>query len=87
MVNAVVALACETVKAGYGALVFCGSRRISEVTASIISRAIPPAVDEEVLDRRRDVLSSLRSLAVGIDEVLEKTIPLGVAFHRKVRHS
>ena len=84
MANAVVALACETVISGYGALVFCGSRRISEITASIISRAIPLPVDEEVLDRRRDVLSSLRSLSVGVDEMLEKTIPSGVAFHRKV---
>ena len=82
MVNAVVALACETVCAGYGALVFCGSRRICESTAALIARAVPQIVDEDVLDRRRDVLSSLRSLSVGLDETLEKTILSGVAFHR-----
>ena len=84
MVNAIVALACETVCAGYGALIFCGSRRICEITAALIARAIPRIVDDDVLDRRKDVLSSLRSLSVGLDETLEKTILSGVAFHRTI---
>ena len=84
MINAVVALACQTVRAGYGALVFCSSRRVCEITAVLIARAVPRTIDENMLDRRRDVLSSLRSLSVGLDETLEKTILSGVAFHRRI---
>lgn len=42
-----------------------------------------PDCDDEVLEQRQDVIHDLRSLPVGLDEVLEKTIPTGVGFHRK----
>ena len=84
IVNAVVALAMETVRAGYAALVFCASRSCCQATATLISGAMPAYedLDSASLDRRKDILSSLRSLSVGLDDILEKTIIQGVAFHR-----
>ncbi|MCJ1306382.1 hypothetical protein MMC25_000024 [Agyrium rufum] len=79
--NAVVSLTYETVQAGYGALVFCGSRMICESTAETIARTMSGKVASDVLDRRKDLLTSLRALPIGLDAVLEQTIPSGVAFH------
>lgn len=82
--NAVVSLAVETVNAGYGVLIFCGGRQGCQSTALLIHEAIPSRVDpsDDILSRRKDVLSDLRSLATGLDEILAKTIIKGVAFHR-----
>lgn len=79
--DAVVALAIETATAGFGALVFCGGRHGCQATAALIADTMPPEVDRIVIDRREDVISELRSLAVGLDDTLEKTIICGVAFH------
>ncbi|KAJ2905036.1 hypothetical protein MKZ38_006429 [Zalerion maritima] len=83
ILNSVVALACETAWAGYGALVFTNSRVGCEADALLISRAMPTwdSLDSETIERRLDVLSDLRSLSTGLDTVLEQTIPYGVAFH------
>ncbi|KAL9030231.1 MAG: hypothetical protein Q9196_001625 [Gyalolechia fulgens] len=78
--NAVVALAVETAREGYGALIFCGGRQACQVTAHLVSLAMPEREDE-MLEKRQDVINDLRSLPVGLDEVLGKTIPRGVAFH------
>lgn len=85
VINAVVSLAIETVRAGYGALVFCSGRQGCQVNALLISEAMPPASDAnpDVFNRRKQVLTELRSLPVGLDSSLEKTIPRGVAFHRR----
>jgi DNA polymerase theta len=85
LINAVVTLANETARAGYGALVFCGSRVGCERDAVIISQVLPRVneVGVKTLDRRRDLLNDLRSTNTGLDHILEKTIPLGVAFHRE----
>lgn len=82
--NAVISLAIETVKAGYGVLIFCGGRQACQSTALLVSEAMPGRLDitKDILDRRNDVLSDLRSLPVGLDEILGKTIIKGVAFHR-----
>ena len=80
--NAVVSLTIETVEAGYGVLVFCGGRHGCQATASLISEAMPNAVEDAVLDRRKDAINDLRSLPTGFDETMEKTIIQGVAFHR-----
>ena len=84
MSNAVVSLAVETVKAGYGALIFCNGRQGCQSTAQLVSEAMPSAseTEEYVLDKRKDVISDLRSLAVGLDETLGITVMRGVAFHR-----
>lgn len=81
--NAVVSLAIETAKAGYGALIFCSGRQGCQSTASLVSEAMPALsdVDEKLLDRREDVVSELRSLPVGLDDTLDKTVMRGVAFH------
>jgi replicative superfamily II helicase len=84
MTNAVVALAIETVKAGYGALIFCSGRQGCQSMASLVGQAMPtlPGTEDEVLDKREDVIGDLRSLAVGLDETLGITVMQGVAFHR-----
>ncbi|KAK0731602.1 P-loop containing nucleoside triphosphate hydrolase protein [Lasiosphaeris hirsuta] len=81
--NAVVALANETARAGYGVLVFSSSRAGCESDAVLISRVLPALHDAPtaVQERRLDLLGDLRSLSSGIDPKLEQTIPAGVAFH------
>ena len=84
LINAVVSLANETARGNYGALVFCSSRGGCERDAVLISQVLPrpDEVDLETMSRRRDLLGDLRSTTTGLDHVLEKTIPVGVAFHR-----
>ncbi|MCJ1463646.1 hypothetical protein MMC07_002254 [Pseudocyphellaria aurata] len=81
--NAVVSLAIETVSAGYGVLIFCGGRQACQSTALLVHEAMPgrKEITKNILDRRKDALSDLRSLSVGLDEILGKTILKGVAFH------
>ncbi|KAE9381757.1 DEAD/DEAH box helicase [Stipitochalara longipes BDJ] len=83
LVNAVVALSNETARAGYGALVFCSSRPGCEKDAMLISQVLPSAeeIDSSTAEKRRELLNDLRSTATGLDLILEKTIPTGVAFH------
>ncbi|CRK41039.1 hypothetical protein BN1708_008436 [Verticillium longisporum] len=84
VVNSVVALAAETARAGYGALVFAGSRGACETDAKLIARVLPQQeeVESTVFDKRVGLLAELRSLSTGLDAALEETIPSGVAFHR-----
>ncbi|KAJ8059358.1 hypothetical protein OCU04_012312 [Sclerotinia nivalis] len=86
LLNSVVALANETARSGYGVLVFCSSRLGCERDALLISQVLPPvdAVDPIIMNRRRDLLSDLRNTSGGLDQVLEKTVLMGVAFHRRV---
>ncbi|AEO66042.1 uncharacterized protein THITE_2065919 [Thermothielavioides terrestris NRRL 8126] len=83
--NAVVALANEAARAGYGVLVFSSSRAGCESDAILISRVMPmfAEVDPATQEKRLDLLGDLRSLSTGLDPKLEQTIPFGVAFHRK----
>ena len=70
--------------AGFGALVFCSGRQSCQNMAALISEAMPlGSCTDDILDRRRDVLNDLRSLPVGLDDVLGRTIIQGVAFHRE----
>lgn len=83
MTNAMVALAIDTATAGYGALVFCGSRQACQIHAAVISEAMPTAqIDSDELSKRLDLLAELRSLPSGLDPVLESIIGKGVGFHR-----
>ncbi|KAH7417138.1 DEAD/DEAH box helicase [Cadophora sp. MPI-SDFR-AT-0126] len=83
LINSVISLANETARSGYGALVFCSSRTGCERDAELISMALPqPAeVNPLTMDRRTELLNDLRSTNSGLDQVLEKTVPVGVAFH------
>lgn len=85
VLNAVVTLTHETALAGYGALVFAGSRGMCESDARWISRVMPQPheIDPTLLEKRMSLLGDLRSLGTGVDPVLEETVLLGVAFHRK----
>ena len=85
MTNSMVALAVHTATAGFGALVFCGSRQACQLHASIISDAMPGSsdVDSVELSKRLDLLAELRSLPSGLDPVLETTLVKGVGFHRE----
>ncbi|CVK88973.1 related to DNA polymerase theta [Fusarium mangiferae] len=69
VLNAVVTLAHETAVAGFGALVFAGSRGMCESDARWISRAMPQPheLKADVVDRRMDLLGELRSLNTGVD--------------------
>ncbi|RKK38416.1 hypothetical protein BFJ67_g11910 [Fusarium oxysporum f. sp. cepae] len=69
VLNAVVTLAHETAFAGFGALVFAGSRGMCESDARWISRAMPQPheLKADVVDRRMDLLGELRSLNTGVD--------------------
>ncbi|KAJ5920119.1 hypothetical protein N7516_010977 [Penicillium verrucosum] len=78
--NAMVALAVETAAAGFGSLVFCGSRNACQIHAATIGEAMPPAEADE-LNKRLDLLAELRSLACGLDPALETTIIKGTGFH------
>ncbi|KAH7162747.1 P-loop containing nucleoside triphosphate hydrolase protein [Dactylonectria estremocensis] len=83
VLNSVVTLAHETASAGYGALVFAGSRGVCEADARWISRVMPPPheMDPALVEKRMDLLGELRSLHTGLDPVLGETVLFGVAFH------
>ncbi|KAL2017486.1 hypothetical protein VTK56DRAFT_2028 [Thermocarpiscus australiensis] len=85
VLNAVVALANETARAGYGVLVFSSSRAGCESDALLISRVLPTfaETDPAIQEKRLDLLGDLRSLSTGLDAKLEQTVPSGVAFHRE----
>lgn len=85
LANAIVALASETVRSGYGTLIFCSSRKGCELDATLVSEVMPTEeeLDQDIVEARREVLSQLRTTSVGLDGCLEKTIPSGVAFHRE----
>ena len=82
--NAVVALAVETATAGFGALIFCRSRQRCQMTALLVSRAMPTEdfVSEDVREKRKEIISDLRMLPTGLDDDLAQTVLKGVAFHR-----
>jgi len=84
VLNSVVALASETAMAGYGVLVFAGSRGACEADARWIGRVMPSQseVDPAVIERRMDLILDFRALGPSMDSTLEETIPFGVAFHR-----
>ncbi|KAH9219076.1 hypothetical protein DL95DRAFT_434033 [Leptodontidium sp. 2 PMI_412] len=52
-------------------------------TLNLISMALPQPHEVEPLiaDRRNELLNDLRSTNTGLDQILEKTVPVGVAFH------
>ncbi|KAI1082881.1 P-loop containing nucleoside triphosphate hydrolase protein [Whalleya microplaca] len=83
VLNAVVALANETARAGYGALVFCSSRNGCESDARLIGRVLPDTrqLDPATLEQRLDLLGDLRSLSTGLDPTLAEIVLAGVAFH------
>ncbi|KAI5297867.1 hypothetical protein KEM55_004140 [Ascosphaera atra] len=81
--NSMVALALETANAGYGALVFCGSRQACQHNAMLLADAMPTAdeISSELLEKRKDLIASLSSVPSGLDPVFAVTVLRGVGFH------
>ncbi|KXH66460.1 DEAD/DEAH box helicase [Colletotrichum salicis] len=78
VLNAVISLASETAKAGYGALVFASSRYGCEADARWIAKVMPTKdeLDSGLVEKRIELMAELRSLGTGIDPVLEETAGL-----------
>ncbi|XP_071415940.1 DNA polymerase theta isoform X1 [Pithys albifrons albifrons] len=90
----VVSLCYETVCGGHSVLLFCPSKNWCEKLADIIAREFyslqqaessakssalaPVVVDREGID---EVLDQLKRCVSGLDSVLQRTLPWGVAFH------
>ncbi|XP_047903549.2 DNA polymerase theta isoform X1 [Anser cygnoides] len=90
----VVSLCYETVCDGHSVLLFCPSKNWCEKLADIIAREFyslqqaesctrnsslsPVIVDREGID---EVLDQLKRSLSGLDSVLQRTLPWGVAFH------
>ncbi|KAI5817967.1 P-loop containing nucleoside triphosphate hydrolase protein [Pyronema omphalodes] len=78
--NAAIMLTQECVSSGHGVLIFCESRAKCEDLATLMRRYIPRA-PSNIEEKRRHILTELGTTAVGLDPVLEKVIPAGIAFH------
>uniref|UniRef100_A0A8C0IZ66 DNA polymerase theta n=1 Tax=Chelonoidis abingdonii TaxID=106734 RepID=A0A8C0IZ66_CHEAB len=89
----VVSLCYETLRDGHSVLLFCPSKNWCEKLADIIAREFynlqaerftktsalsPVALDKEGIE---EVMDQLRRSLSGLDTVLERTLPWGVAFH------
>ncbi|XP_058151735.1 DNA polymerase theta [Dasypus novemcinctus] len=91
----VVSLCYETVRDGHSVLLFCPSKKWCEKLADIIAREFynlhhqaeglvkPSEIPPVVLDQKGllEVMDQLKRLPSGLDSVLQKTVPWGVAFH------
>ncbi|XP_006884376.1 PREDICTED: DNA polymerase theta [Elephantulus edwardii] len=91
----VVSLCYETIQDSHSVLLFCPSKKWCEKLADIIARefynlhhqaeevakssGLPPVI----LDQKGllEVMDQLKRLPSGLDSVLQKTVPWGVAFH------
>ncbi|XP_040001213.1 DNA polymerase theta isoform X2 [Xiphias gladius] len=91
--NHIVSLCYETVREGHSVLLFCPSKNWCEKLADSIAREFytlrhtdrqgdtdpqPVCLDQEGLV---DVIAQLRRTPAGLDPILQRTVPWGVAFH------
>ncbi|KAF7666225.1 hypothetical protein LDENG_00114630 [Lucifuga dentata] len=89
----IVSLCFETVTEGHSVLLFCPSKNWCEKLADSIAREFynlrhtecqgevgpqPVSLDQE---RLVDVIAQLRRTPAGLDPILQRTVPWGVAFH------
>ncbi|XP_008057686.1 DNA polymerase theta, partial [Carlito syrichta] len=91
----VVSLCYETICDNHSVLLFCPSKKWCEKLADIIAREFynlhhqaeglvkPSELPPVILEQKDllEVMNQLRHLPSGLDSVLQKTIPWGVAFH------
>nr|XP_054407399.1 DNA polymerase theta isoform X4 [Pongo abelii] len=91
----VVSLCYETIRDNHSVLLFCPSKKWCEKLADIIAREFynlrhqaeglvkPSECPPVILEQKEllEVMDQLRRLPSGLDSVLQKTIPWGVAFH------
>ncbi|GAB2275633.1 hypothetical protein Dimus_010390 [Dionaea muscipula] len=81
----IVELCNEVVQEGHSVLLFCSSRKGCESTARHVSRYLKklsakPDDGNDFLDAS-SAIDALRRCPVGLDPVLEETLPCGVAYH------
>ncbi|XP_023274884.1 DNA polymerase theta [Seriola lalandi dorsalis] len=86
----IVSLCYETVRDGHSVLLFCPSKNWCEKLADSIAREFynlrrtgntdpqPVCLNQEALV---DVIAQLRRTPAGLDPILQRTVPWGVAFH------
>uniref|UniRef100_W5KBV8 DNA polymerase theta n=1 Tax=Astyanax mexicanus TaxID=7994 RepID=W5KBV8_ASTMX len=89
----IVSLCFETVHAGHSALLFCPSKNWCEKLADSIAREFYNLYHKEKqsesgvqsvslnLEGLQDVVAQLKRSPAGLDQVLQRTVPWGVAFH------
>ncbi|KAL5729265.1 DNA-directed DNA polymerase [Ranunculus cassubicifolius] len=82
----IVALCNEVVQDGHSVLIFCSSRKGCESTAKHVAKFIKqlPVGNHDDRSEFSDIYSAidaLRRCPVGLDPVLEETLPSGVAYH------
>lgn len=71
---------------GDGSQALAYHRDISNHSANLLNSQVLPRIAEvhsNAIDKRQNLLNDLRSSSTGLDPILEKVIPVGVAFHRK----
>lgn len=64
----------------HSVLIFCPTKRQTEVCAKTLSVALPPA-SPDLRQARELVLQRLRESGSGVDSLLASTLPAGVAYH------
>lgn len=81
----VVELCNEVVQEGHSVLLFCSSRKGCESTARHVSKYLNKfsaiTLDENDFLDISSAIDALRRCPVGLDPVLEETLPCGVAYH------
>uniref|UniRef100_A0A4W6BJQ6 DNA polymerase theta n=1 Tax=Lates calcarifer TaxID=8187 RepID=A0A4W6BJQ6_LATCA len=79
----IVSLCYETVREGHSVLLFCPSKNWCEKLADSIAREFYNLRHNVCLDQEGlvDVIAQLRRTPAGIDPILQRTVPWGVAFH------
>ncbi|KAK3555997.1 hypothetical protein QTP86_034344 [Hemibagrus guttatus] len=89
----IVSLCFETVQAGHAALLFCPSKNWCEKLADSVAREFYNLHHHEKqsesgvhsmsldLEGLQDVVAQLKRTPAGLDEILKRTVPWGVAFH------
>lgn len=76
----------QVVQAGHSVLIFCSSRKGCESTARHVSRFLKNHSDnvqngDSEFTDVASAIDALRRCPVGLDPILEETLPFGVAFH------
>ncbi|KAF9615751.1 hypothetical protein IFM89_026208 [Coptis chinensis] len=81
----IVELCNEVVQEGHSVLIFCSSRKGCESTARHVSKFIKQfpvgTHDLSDFDDVDSAIDALRRCPVGLDPILEETLPSGVAYH------
>lgn len=75
-----IAFLCEEIIPENSVLIFCSSKKGCETTATQLTGLLSIELKNHKKEEKLKLISELKSLH-SIDEVLEKTIPFGIAYH------